>query len=106
MVFSLKLTINVIYSSTINDNLFGSVAIMSSGKLNCPIAYNISSLKIEFDIKSRGRVVKINPRENIYYINYDDKIKTILPCTASISHFSKCNNGVEKLTFNVDFNLR
>lgn len=106
MVFSLKLTIHVIYSSTINDNLFGSVAIMSSGKLNCPIAYNILSLKFEFNIKSRGKVIKINPRENIYYINYDDKIKTILPCTASISHASKYNNDVDKLIVNLDFNFR
>lgn len=38
---------------------------MSSGKLNCPIEYNILLLKFEFTITSMGRVVKTNPNENI-----------------------------------------
>jgi hypothetical protein len=62
---NLRLTIFVIYLSTINDSFCGWDAIISSGKLNCPIEYNILSLKFEFTITSMGRVVNTNPNENI-----------------------------------------
>lgn len=51
------------YWSTINDNFSGRDATISSGKLNCPMEYNILSLKFEFKITSTGRVIKMNPKK-------------------------------------------
>jgi len=75
--FSLKLTICVIYLSTINDNLCGWVATISSGKLKCPIAYSILSLKFELKITSTGSVVKIKPKGKMYDLNQKNKINKI-----------------------------